>query len=138
MAATFLRPSGASGTRSRSKNICLTARERDACSKKRTLGSKRASVSVQTKWQAASPPFRDVRCHGRCWEKGGLHLLAVSLTARDPEQTLRSAFKLPTEPSEVGLAWRDDARRPGGFDEEFVAIYSIVTSRSACDPVWNR
>ena len=26
----------------------------------------------------------------------------------------------------------------GGFDEEFVAIYSIVTSRSACDPDWNR
>jgi hypothetical protein len=54
-------------------------------------------------------------------------MLTLSFVAFDPEQTLRSAFTLPNEPSEVGLAWRDDARRPGGFDEEFVAIYSIVT-----------
>jgi hypothetical protein len=44
-------------------------------------------------------------------------LLTASFVGHDPEQTLRSAFTLPNEPSEVGLAWRDDARRPGGFDE---------------------
>jgi hypothetical protein len=29
---------------------------------------------------------------------------------------------------EVGLAWKNNARRRGSFDEEFVAIYPIVTS----------
>ena len=33
------------------------------------------------------PPFHDVRYHGRCWEKSGLHLLDVSLTARDSQET---------------------------------------------------
>jgi len=40
-----------------------------------------------------------------------------AMSDNDPEQTRRPAFTLPNEPSEVGLAWRDDARRPGGFDE---------------------
>jgi len=55
-------------------------------------------------------------------------VLTLSSSARDPKQTLRSALTLPNEPSEVGLAWKNNARRQGSFDGEFVAIHPIVMS----------